>query len=197
MREGLAVRSEITPPEALPYKLDEEPRNTSMEPNEAISTLVSWLCPSGRVCGIPSSRILTPRAPNAEREPNPRIEIRWPRDGLYRFATNKPGTCANASSSPRVARPRRSSSRSNVLTANGILYNEIVCLVTETSIGRRTTVESCVESAAVLRWPSAAPGSARSANTMRENLMLRHASRCLSLPSDASRCNSASWYPRR
>ena len=86
------VCKEITPPDALPYKLDEGPRNISTDPIDASSILVSWPWPSGSVCGMPSSRILTHRAPKADRDPNPRMDIRWSRDGLYRFATYKPGT---------------------------------------------------------------------------------------------------------
>src|SRR6266576_4468697 len=70
------VQMLMTPPDALPNSADDEPRSTSIRSTSPSSRLVSWPWPSGRVCGIPSTRILIPRTANAERAPKPRIEIR-------------------------------------------------------------------------------------------------------------------------
>ncbi len=83
-RAGRAVRdrSSSTPPEALPYSADDAPRRISTRARSSSSTFVSCPWPSGRVCGMPSNTILTPRTPNAERAPNPRIATRWSSAGL-------------------------------------------------------------------------------------------------------------------
>src|SRR5213595_1254202 len=101
------------------------------------STLVSWPWPSGSVWGMPSSSTLMPRTANAERAPNPRIEMRWSREKLYRFAAYTPGNVASASSRPHVGRARLMSVFSTRLTANGILLIGGLARVTETTAGGR------------------------------------------------------------
>jgi len=46
------------------------------------------------------------RAPNCDRAPNPRIEIRVSWDGLFRFATVTPGSNANVCSANVWVCPR-------------------------------------------------------------------------------------------
>ncbi len=146
----MAVRMSMTPPDALPKRLDADPRNTSMDETADRSTLVSWPCPSGSVWGTPSRRTLTPRTPNAERAPKPRMETRWSRDGLYRFATSTPGISTRLSSRPSVGRPRRRSSAVTTDTAKGTVPRDVGLRVTDTWMGARTTAESwAVESGGV------------------------------------------------
>ena len=56
------------------------------------------VCPSGSVSGMPSRMMRTPRTPNAERAPNPRMEMRGSCVGLFRFATVRPGIASSISS---------------------------------------------------------------------------------------------------
>src|SRR5438105_6124727 len=72
----------ITPPDALPNSADDEPRSTSIRSAAPSSRLVSCPWPSGSVWGMPSSSTLMPRTANAERAPNPRIEMRWSSEKL-------------------------------------------------------------------------------------------------------------------
>ncbi len=99
------------------------------------STLVSWPWPSGSVWGIPSSSTLIPRTANAERAPNPRIEIRWSSEKLKRLAAYTPGTVASASSRPQVGRPALISRLSTSWTAWGMRLIGGLARVTETTAG--------------------------------------------------------------
>ncbi len=71
------VVNAITPPAALPSSADAGPRSTSTRSTRERSRLESWLWPSGRVWGTPSTRIFIPRMPKFARAPAPRIERRW------------------------------------------------------------------------------------------------------------------------
>jgi hypothetical protein len=99
--------------------------------------LVSWLCPSGSVCGTPSSSTRTPRTPKFARAPAPRIESRWSTEKFCRLATNTPGTSSSASSRPIVGRARRTASASSVVTAHGARADATGVRVTVTSTGAR------------------------------------------------------------
>ncbi|MCW0423982.1 hypothetical protein NB705_002173 [Xanthomonas sacchari] len=69
-----ALHSCTTPPEELPYSAENGPRSTSTRSLPNRLKLDSWPWPSGIVAGMPSSSRRTPRTPNAERAPKPRID---------------------------------------------------------------------------------------------------------------------------
>ena len=61
----------MTPPEAFPYKLADDPLRTSRFLRSPNGILSIWPCPSGVVSGIPSTMILTPLIPKADLAPKP------------------------------------------------------------------------------------------------------------------------------
>ena len=72
----------MTPPDALPYSAEAEPRSTSIRSAAPSSRFVSCPWPSGSVWGTPSSSTLMPRTANAARLPKPRMESRWSSEKL-------------------------------------------------------------------------------------------------------------------
>ena len=72
------VSKRSTPPAPLPYADEPGPRKASTRPSVPRSRWSRVDCPSGRVAGMPSTSTVTPRTPNCERAPKPRMEMRSP-----------------------------------------------------------------------------------------------------------------------
>ena len=98
---GVADRMSITPPAALPYSDDALPRSTSTRAAPSTSSTSTGVWPSGSVTGTPSCSTRTPRTPNAERAPKPRMLTRGSCAGFCRLANATPGIAK--SSAPRPA----------------------------------------------------------------------------------------------
>ena len=64
-----------TPPEALPYLVEDRLFKTSIFSMSSKGILSTCDWPSGVVSGIPSSIILTPLIPKADFDPKPLIDI--------------------------------------------------------------------------------------------------------------------------
>jgi len=100
--------------------------------------------------------------PKLERLPNPRMEIRWSSEKLYRLATTTPGMLLRASSIPTVCCPRWSAARSSTAVAKGTRVSGSVLrdTVTLSSGSSATRVVSTVVSAAVGCWAARKPRGA-------------------------------------
>ena len=97
---GEVLRTSITPPAAFPYSDDALPRTTSTRSAPSTSTTSTGVCPSGSVSGTPSWSTRTPRTPNAERAPKPRMLTRGSCAGFCRLASATPGMAKSSSSAP-------------------------------------------------------------------------------------------------
>lgn len=116
------------------------------------------VCPSGRVSGMPSRRIRTLRTPNAARAPNPRTAMRGSCVGLFRLATETPGTSSSVSSAERFRCPGRRLSGIRRVTANGSSSGDrATSRVTVTTTGGSVVgvVDSCALACAAKRTSAA------------------------------------------
>ena len=111
-------------------------------------SVCAW--PSASVSGMPSTNTLTPRTPNAERAPKPRMEIRrfWAK--LLPLLAYTPGVRLSAESSWALARPCWIARASVTSTAAGEASTSVFRRRLRTSIGASDSRRSMPPSPSVV-----------------------------------------------
>ena len=153
-----ALKSWITPPDELPYSAENGPRNTSMRSAESRLKFDTWPEPSGIVAGMPSVYRRTPRTPNVERAPKPRIETCSSCATFCRLRTSTPGTPSSTSDrfTPSRACATLSSGTESIAAATSTARRSLRVAVTTTFgsvsgcscvAGNRTVSTTCCANA--------------------------------------------------